>query len=390
MVRAGREDPELNLLVGEPERRVGRRSFLQVAGLLAAAGAAGYAGGTVAGWGDDDPPAAAGAAAPVSGNRVNERLLNIYNWSDYIDDRTIPLFQALTNLRLNYDVFSSNEDLLAKMRAGPTSYDIIVPTNNFIPTYLNLDLIEPLRQDLIPNLTNIDREFVDTDYDPGNRYTVPYQWGTTGIGFNRARAGAEVDSWSAVFEPSAAMGGHVTLLREVTDLIGCALIYLGRSPNSIKDSDLNDVVKLVRSIKPRLKGFTTDTYIDELAANETWLAQGWSGDVFQAQDQNQDVSYTIPKEGSLRFVDVMAIPKGAPHPANAARFMNYVLHPRSQARISKYVSYGTPVSLAKPLLPTDQTTDPSIYPPASTKLSIVTLTGPKLQKWQAAYDEIVK
>ena len=150
------------------------------------------------------------------------------------------------------------------------------------------------------------------------------------------------------------------------------------------------MVKLVRSIKPKLKGFTTDTYIDELAANETWLAQGWSGDVFQAQDQNQDVSYTIPKEGSLRFVDVMAIPKGAPHPANAARFMNYVLHPKVQARISKYVSYGTPVSLAKPLLPADQTTDPSIYPPASTKLSILTLTGPKLQKWQAAYDEIVK
>jgi putrescine transport system substrate-binding protein len=390
MVRAGREDPELNLLVGEPERRVGRRSFLQVAGLLAAAGVAGYAGGTVAGWGDDDPPAAAGAAAPVSGNRVNERLLNIYNWSDYIDDRTIPLFQAQSNLRVNYDVYSSNDDLLAKMRAGPTSYDIIVPTNNFIPTYLSLDLIEPLRQDLIPNLTNLDREFVDTDYDPGNRYTVPWQWGTTGIGFNRRRAGDGVNSWSAVFQPSAAMGGHVTLLREPTDLIACALIYLGRSPNSIKDGDLADVVKLVRSIKPRLKGFTTDTYIDELAADETWLAQGWSGDVFQAQDQNPDVSYTIPREGSLRFVDVMAIPKGAPHPGNAARFMNYVLHPKVQARISKFVSYGTPVSLAKPLLPPEQTSDPSIYPPASTKLSILTLTGPKLQKWQAAYDEIVK
>ena len=119
-------------------------------------------------------------------------------------------------------------------------------------------------------------------------------------------------------------------------------------------------LELVRSIKPKLKGFTTDTYIDELAANETWLAQGWSGDVFQAQDQNQDVSYTIPKEGSLRFVDVMAIPKGAPHPGNAARFMNYVLHPKVQARISKYVSYGTPVSLAKPLLPPDRWAEQSV------------------------------
>jgi spermidine/putrescine-binding protein len=346
----------------------------------------------VAGWGDDNPPGAAAAAdgPPISGNRVSERLLNIYNWSDYIDDRTIPLFQAQANIRVNYDVFSSNEDLLARMKAGPTSYDIIVPTNNFIPTYLKLGLIEPLRQDLIPNLTNLDREFVQTDYDPGNRYTVPWQWGTTGIGFNRKRAGDEVDSWAAVFEPSSAMGGHVTLLREVTDLIGCALIYLGRSPNSIDDADLADVVKLVRSIKPKLKGFTTDTYIDELAASETWLAQGWSGDVFQAQDQNQDVSYVIPKEGSLRFVDVMAVPKGAPHPGNAARFMNYVLHPKVQARISSYVSYGTPVSLAKPLLPPDQTKDPAIYPPADTKLSILTLTGQKLQKWQAAYDEIVK
>jgi spermidine/putrescine-binding protein len=392
MVRAGREDPELNMLVGQPDRRVGRRSFLRTAGLLAAAGVAGYAGGTVAGLGDDPPEGTPAAGGQLTvGNRVDERLVNIYNWNDYIDDRTIPLFQALSNLRVNYDVFSSNEDLLAKMRAGPTDYDIIVPTSWFIPTYLKLDLIEPLRQDLIPNLANLDKEFVETDYDPGNRFSVPWQWGTTGIGFNRRRVpGGKVDSWSALYEPAPEMDGHITLLREVTELIGCTLIYLGKSPNSSEDADLAEVVKLVRSIKPRLKGFTTDTYIDELAANETWLAQGWSGDIFQAQDQNPDVSYAIPKEGSLRFVDVMCVPKGAPHPANAARFMNYVLHPKSQARISKYVSYGTPVSLAKPLLPPDQTADPAIYPPASTKLSIITLTGQKLQKWQAAYDEMLK
>jgi putrescine transport system substrate-binding protein len=391
MVRAGKEDRELNLLVGQPDRRVGRRSFLQVAGLLAAAGAAGYAGGTVAGLGDDDPPAGGQAAGglPASGNRVEERVLNIYNWSDYIDERTIPLFQALTNIRVNYDVFSSNEDLLAKLRAAPTDYDIIVPTSDFIPTYRSLDLIEPLRQDLMPNLTSLDREFVETDYDPGNRYTVPWQWGTTGIGFNRRRTKTP-DSWEAVFQPAAAMAGHVTLLREVTDLIGCALLFMGKNPNSTNDRDLAEVVKLVRAAKSKVRRFTTDTYIDELAASETWLAQGWSGDVFQAQDQNPDVAYVIPKEGSLRFVDVMAVPKGAPHPGNAARFMNYTLLPKVQARISRYVSYGTPVSLAKPLLPPDQVRDPAIYPPASIKLSIVTLTGQKQQKWRAAYDAIVR
>jgi putrescine transport system substrate-binding protein len=385
----GKEDDQLNLLMEAPGRRVGRRSFLRAAGLLGMAGAAGYAGGTVAGGGGAEPVAA--AAAPLTpGNRRNERLLSIYNWSDYIDDRTIPLFQALTSIRINYDVYSSNEDLLAKLRAGPSDYDIIVPTSDFIPTYRSLDLIEPLRQDLIPNLTNLDREFVETDYDPGNRYTVPWQWGTTGIGFNRRRVTEGMDSWAAVFEPAASARGRVSLLREVTDLIGCALIYLGKSPNSVADNDLAEVVKLLRAARPSLKKFTTDTYIDELAANETWLAQGWSGDVFQAQDTNPDVAYVIPKEGSLRFVDVMCIPKGAPHPANAARFMNYTLHPKVQARISKYVSYGTPVSLAKPLLPSDQVSDPAIYPPASIKLSIVTLTGQKQQKWRAAYEEVVK
>ena len=390
MTLYGKEDRELNLLMEDPEPRLRRRSFLQVAGLLAAAGVAGYAGGTVAGWGDDNPDAGAALAQPLPGNRRNERLLNIYNWSDYIDDRTIPVFQALTNIRVNYDVFSSNEDLLAKLRAGPTEYDIIVPTSDFIPTYLKLGLIEPLRQDLIPNLTNLDKEFVETDYDRGNRYTVPWQWGTTGIGYNRRRIAGKVDSWAAVFESPATARGRVSLLREVTDLIGCALIYLGKSPNSTKDADLAEVVKLLRAARSRVRKFTSDTYIDELAASETWVAQGWSGDVFQAQDQNADVSYVIPKEGSLRFVDVMAIPKGAPHPGNAARFMNYTLHPKAQARISKYVSYGTPVSLAKPLLPTDQTADPSIYPPASIKLSIVTLTGEKQQKWQAAYDAVFR
>jgi putrescine transport system substrate-binding protein len=393
MVLGGKEDRELNLLMGAPERRVGRRGFLRAAALLGAAGAAGYAGGTVAGLGWDDGGRAAApapAAAPLPGNRRNERLLNVYNWSDYIDDRTIPLFQALTNIRINYDVYSSNEDLLAKLRAGPTDYDIVVPTSWFVPTYRSLGLIEPLRQDLIPNLTNLDREFVETDYDPGNRYSVPWQWGTVGVGFNRTRVpGGRIDSWASVFEPAGAARGRVSLLREVTDLIGCVLIYLGKSPNSSKDGDLAEVVKLLRSARPGLKRFSTDTYIDELAAGETWLAQGWSGDVFQAQDQNPDVRYAIPKEGSLRFVDVMCVPKGAPHPGNAARFINYVLHPKVQARISKYVSYGTPVSLAKPLLPSRQLGDPAIYPPSSIKLSIVTVTGQKLRKWQAAFDQVV-
>jgi spermidine/putrescine transport system substrate-binding protein len=386
---------ELNLLVEDPRQRVGRRGLLRVAALLGVAGVAGGATGWLAGGlagrastDDRQDRTAAGAAGP----RRREQTLNIYNWSDYIDDITIPRFQALANMRVNYDVYSSNEDLLAKMRAGPTQYDIIVPTNQFIPTYRRLGLLQPLRQDLIPNLVNLDKAFVETDYDPGNRYTIPWQWGTTGLGYNTKRVpGGKVDSWAALYEPDPALGGRISLLREVTDLIGCTLIYLGKNPNSNKDADLREVVKTFKGLKGKLKQlrFSSDTYIDELAAGETWLAHGWSGDVFQAEGDNADIRYVIPKEGSLQWADVMCVPKDAPHPHNAARFMNYVLHPKVAARISRYVSYGTPVPLAKALLPSEQLDDPGIYPPSSVKLSFLTLTDERVKNLQDVYRDIV-
>jgi spermidine/putrescine-binding protein len=395
----GRGDgQDLNLLVQDPQQRVGRRGLLRVAALLGAAGVAGGVAGGTAGYLGGRAAGRTSAsnepqnATAVGGPRRRERLLNIYNWSDYVDEKTIPLFQAYSNIRVSYDVYSSNDDLLAKLRAGPTQYDIIVPTNWFIPTYRRLGLLQPLRQDLIPNLVNLDKTFVETDYDPGNKYTIPWQWGTTGLGYNAKRVpGGRVDSWTALYEPNPSLSGRLSILREVTEVIGCTLIYLGKSPNSTKDADLQQVVDTFKRLRRQVRQlkFSSDTYIDELAAGETWLAQGWSGDVFQAQADNADVRYVIPKEGSLRWADVMCIPKDAPHPENAARFMNYVLHPKVAARISKYVSYGTPVPLAKALLPPEQLNDPGIYPPSSVKLSFMTLTDQRLRTLQGAYDAIV-
>jgi spermidine/putrescine-binding protein len=377
-VPGGHDGSQLNMLIEHPRSRIGRRGFLRVAALLGAAGAAGCTAGKAC------PPAAVG-------NRRPEQLVNIFNWSDYIDDRTIPAFQAHSGVRVNYEVYSSNEDLMAKMRAGKTNFDIIVPTSWFLPTYKRLGLLEPLPLDLIPNLRNLDKAFVETDYDPGNKYSVAWQWGTTGIGYNTRRVpGGKVDSWKALYEPDKSLTGRISLIREVTDLIGCTLIYLGKSPGSTSDADLQEVVSLIRSLRGRISKLSSDTYIDDLAKSRSYMAQGWSGDVFQAAERNGDVAYTIPKEGSLLWADVMCIPKGAPHVKNAAMFMNYVLQPSVNARISTYVSYGTPVPLAKALIPQEQLKDPSIYPPASTKLSIVSMEGEKIQKWQAAYNAILK
>ncbi len=289
-----RDGDRLNLLVQHPRARIGRRGFLRVSALLGAAGLAGCTTGRA-------------CPAQPAGNRVQEQLLNIFNWSDYIDDRSIPAFQAHSGIRVNYDVYSSNDDLLAKMKAGHNQLDIIVPTNWFIPTYRRLGLIEPLRRDLIPNMRNLDRAFVDTDYDHGNQYTVPWQWGTTGIGYNVTKVpGGKIDSWKSLFDPAPQVSGRVSLLREASELINCALIYLGKAPNSSADADLAEVVSLIRSLKGRISKFSSDTYIDELAKNQTWIAHGWSGDVAQATDRNRNVAYAIPKEGSLRWADVMS------------------------------------------------------------------------------------
>jgi spermidine/putrescine-binding protein len=264
----GRGDgQDLNLLVQDPQQRIGRRSLLRVGALLgtaaAAGGVAGYLGGRAAAQTStaEQPPDA--AVGTVGGPRRRERLLNIYNWSDYIDEVTIPRFQAVANIRVNYDVYSSNDDLLAKLRAGPTQYDIIVPTNWFVPTYLRLGLLQPLRGDLIPNLVNLDKTFVETDYDPGNKYTIPWQWGTTGLGYNSKRVpGARVDSWAALYQPNPSLGGHISLLREVTETIGCTLIYLGKDPDSTKDGDLQQVVdtfKRLRRQPPRVSARPSET-----------------------------------------------------------------------------------------------------------------------------------
>ena len=381
-----RDGDAVNLLLPTTSRRVGRRTFLRGAALL---GVAFGVSGATAGC-SGEPKCNCPTVAPPVHNLDKDRVLNIYNWSDYIDDRSIPAFQAHFNLRVNYDVYSSNDDLLAKMRAGPTNYDLIVPTNQFIPTYRRLDLIQPLPRELIPNIVNVDKQFMNTDYDPGLKYTVPYQWGTTGIGYDTRKVpGGKVDSWNTLFEPPAGVAGKLSLLREVVDLIGAGLIYLGKDPNSTAPADMAAVKDLLLAVKPKVKKFTSDTYIDELASGELVVAHGYSGDVFQAQDQNRFIEYAIPKEGALRWVDNMVIPKHAPHPVNAAKFMNYVLQPTVAARISGYVSYATPVSLAKPLLPADQLEDPRIYPPDSIKLSLITLTGDKIQRWQAVYDEVL-
>jgi putrescine transport system substrate-binding protein len=179
------------------------------------------------------------------------------------------------------------------------------------------------------------------------------------------------------------------MLDDSASVIGDTLIYLGKDPNSNDDADLKQVQETLLALKPKLKKFTSDTYIDELAGNETYLAHGWSGDIYQAQDENDKVAYAIPKEGTSVFVDVMCVPTSAPHPKNAARFMNYVLDPKVAAAISTYVSYGTPVPAAKKYLPKEQIEDPGIYPPKSTKLHVVTLTGPQIQKWQQTFDAII-
>ncbi|MEJ7583223.1 MAG: spermidine/putrescine ABC transporter substrate-binding protein [Acidimicrobiales bacterium] len=319
-------------------------------------GAAGYLG---IGCGDDDDTKSAGPEA---------KQLNFYNWTDYVADDTIPGFTKATGIKVTYDNYSSNDDLFAKLRQGSAGYDLIVPTDNFVVKMIDADLLESLDLALIPNRKNLDDRFQDADYDPGNKYSIPWQWGTTGIGYDPSKVGQEVDDWDALMMPS--VRNRSSFLDEARDAFGMALYALGKDPNSTDQADVDEAQKYLISLKKRMKQITSD-YQEPLKSGGLIMSQAYSGDVFQVQAENDAVTYVIPKSGAFQWVDAMCIPKGAEHPKNAHEFMNYILEPKVGAALTNYVQYGTPNKAALPFVDEEVKNDPLKTPPASVLSELV-------------------
>jgi putrescine transport system substrate-binding protein len=307
-----------------------------------------------------------------------EKVLNVYNWSDYIAEDTIPKFEAETGIKVNYDVFDSNELVEAKLLAGSSGYDVVVPSGFFLERQVAAGLFLPLDKSKLPNLANMDPDVMKATaaHDPDNKFAVDYMWGTTAIGYNVAkvkeRLGDQaIDTWDLVFKPelvSKLADCGVTLLDAPAEVMASALNYLGLDPNSESPDDLKKAEDLLMSIRPHVRYFNSSQYIDDLGNGEVCLSVGYSGDVFIAQaaaaDANAgvEVAYVIPKEGALKWFDLFAIPADAPHPDNAHKFIDFMMRPDIAAANTNYVYYASGNKAALEFVDDAVKNDPAIYP----------------------------
>ena len=327
--------------------------------------------------------AAVSLALSGAAQAAEEKVLNVYNWSDYIAEDTIAKFEKKTGIKVNYDVFDSNEVLEAKLLAGNSGYDIVVPSAGFLERQIQAGVFAKLDKARLKNYGNLDSEILGrlNDHDPGNSYAVPYMWGTTGFGYNVKKVkavmpDAPTDSWAMVFDPKVVAklkGCGVTLLDAPTEVFENLMAYLGRNPHSEKKADIDVFTEHMLKVRPSIRYFHSSQNINDLANGEICVAMGWSGDMLMARDradeakQGNALSYVIPKEGAVIWFDSLVIPSDAPHPGNALMFIDFIMEPKIMADISNYVFYANGNSASLAFVDEDVKTDPGIYPTAGVK-----------------------
>jgi putrescine transport system substrate-binding protein len=324
-----------------------------------------------------------------------QRVVNFYNWSDYVDPSVLDDFTKKTGVAVRYDTFDSSDTLEAKLLAGQSGYDVVVPTGYFLAREIQAGIFQKLDKSKLPNVVNAWPDITKrlAVYDPGNQYAVNYMWGTTGIGYNIKDVqrifgpNAEIDSWADVFDPDKIAkfkdcGIH--LLDSSDDIMPAALHYLHLDPNSSDSTDLQKATALLVKIRPYVRKFHSSEYINALATGEICFAVGYSGDFKQAAKRAAEarsgieIGYSIPKEGAPLWFDNLAIPNDAPHVAEAHELINYLLDPKIAARNTNFISYANgdrPSSLIdKSIL-----NDPTIYPDAATMARLFTIVAHDLK-----------
>ena len=322
----------------------------------------------------------------------NERVVNVYNWSDYIDPKVLQDFTKETGIKVQYDTFDANETLETKLLAGKSGYDVVVPTAYFLERQIKGGVFQRLDKSKLKNLGNIWPEIAKRMgvYDPGNQFAVNYMWGTTGIGYNvkamRERLGpnGKIDSWDIVFKPENLAKFRdcgVHMLDSADDIMPAALHFLDLNPNSSDPKDLEKAGELLMKVRPSVRKFHSSEYLNALASGEICLVVGWSGDIKQSQKRaveaknGIEIGYTIPKEGAQMFFDNLAIPKDAKHVDEALAFIDYLLRPEVAARNSNLVAYANANLASQKFIDKSVLDDKSIFPDASTMDRLYTVSA---------------
>jgi len=305
------------------------------------------------------------ACAPGAEEGELAAELHVYNWSEYIDPQIYADFEAEFGVHVVEDTFASNEELLAKLQAGATGYDVIVPSDYMIEIMIEEGLLAELNHANIPNIANVDPRFADPPYNPGMVHCVPYQWGTTGIGYNSEVFDEPPDSWAYFFDPAVASeyAGQITMLNDSRESMGAALKYLGYSLNATDEAQLMEARDLLIQQKEWVYAYDSEQYENLLSADETVLGHGWSGDFFMAAVEDERIWYAIPKEGGVIWADGLCIPNSAPSQYTAELFLNYILRPEVGAAISNFTWYASPNAAATEFIDAEILEEPAIYPP---------------------------
>ena len=291
-----------------------------------------------------------------------EKKLNFYNWDTYIGETTLADFNTATGIEVKLDLFADNDELFAKLKGGNPGYDVIVPTNDMLERMVKANIVQPLDHSKIPNFGNIDKMFQDASFDPGRRYSLPYMWGTIGVGYRKSKVEGPIDSWKWLLD-SDKYAGKVSLLSDAVNVLGVSLKYLGYSLNSTNKDELKKVEEMLIANKKNIKVFAPDNGQDLLASGEVDLCEEYNGDIAQVMAEDQDLTYAVPTEGSQLWQDTLAIPAGAPHPENAHKFLNFLLDADVGKGIATTIQYATPNAAAKAKMDEAYQKNPAIFPP---------------------------
>jgi len=340
------------------------------------------------------------AAIGLASAQAQARTLKVYNWSDYIAPDTIAEFEKETGIKVVYDVFDSNETLDSKLATGQSGYDVVVPTNHFLAKQVRAGVYQPLDKSKLPNIKHLDPSVMNSlaAGDPGNVYSVPYMWGTNGIGLNATKArallgeDAALDSWALIFDPKNAeklAKCGISMLDSGDEVLPQVFSYLGIDPHSTQREDFEKASAQLLQVRPHITYFHSSKFIGDLANGEICMALGYSGDVLQAAARAEEagntdeIIYIIPKEGTAMWADLMAIPRDAKNVDEAHEFINYLMRPEVIAKVTDYVAYANANRDATALVDESIRDNPGVYPSDEVlaKLYVAEERTPEVQRW---------
>jgi spermidine/putrescine transport system substrate-binding protein len=302
-----------------------------------------------------------GSAAPTP-QPTPESELFVYNWTEYIGENTIPTFEEKYGIKVTYDFFSNTDEAYAKLGSDGGGYDVSFPISVDIPAFKEKGALLKLDKSLIPNVSNLGQEWSDPGYDPGNAYSVPYMWWTTGVAIDTTRVTDAPTSSTALWDER--YRDHIAMLDDWQETFATALIQLGHSANTTDLGQLDQALALLQEQKPLVRLYSTDT-VTFMSSGDIWIGQIWGADLYQITQENPDISYYIPEEGGVRGSDTLAIFSGAQHPIAAHLFLNHLLDAQVSADNTNYIGYMGPNAAAKEFISADILADPAVNPDAA-------------------------